>query len=307
MKISFAGMSGAYARFERFVPRRKSLGTALPYVIYTAVLFVCFWIYTLPIDVIARRLVNRVTADSGWDVHYDGVRLVPWAGLSFSNVSVSAPRTQGDPRIHLREISLRPSLRTFLGKGFRQGVFHGEAYGGSFAGGADWSDAVSLDFRWTDLNLAAYPSLSALLEGSWQGKFSGEVHLEGRNFPETLAGEGKLDLRAAALTGASAAGFKIPDLHFAQGASEFEIKAGKFDIRSFKLSGSEVDIELRGQIYIRKPIDQSVVNVTLSVSPLPGGASDIENALRLLNGNRVPANRKYSYSLYGTLSQLRIR
>src|SRR5438093_9756285 len=99
MRLSFAGVSDVFARFERVVPRRLPRGTRVAYGAYTVALFLCFFAYTFPADVIALRLVNRVAADSGWIVRYDGVRLVPWSGFSFSNLSFATPQKPGDAAI----------------------------------------------------------------------------------------------------------------------------------------------------------------------------------------------------------------
>lgn len=307
MKFSLAGVGDVFSRLERVVPRRLPRRTMLGYGAYTTGLFLCFLVYTFPAEVIAQRLVNRVAADSGWIVRYDGVRLVPWSGFSFSNLSFAAPQKPGDAAIRFAALAVRPSLRTFVGGGFRRARFSGQAYGGALSGTADWSAVPTVDLSWTELNLAEYSALSALIEGSWVGKLSGEAHFQGKEFPAAIEGSGKLDIKSAGLTRGNVGGFKIPDLHFAQGASEFEVKGGNLEIKTLKLSGPEIDVDLRGQLYLRKPVGQSVLAGTLGVRPVPGGAPEIENALKLMNGNRPPANGTYSYALSGFLSDPRAR
>lgn len=303
MKSSF-NLSHVLSRVERLVPRRLPQRTVVAQVVYVALLFVVFLFWTLPVDVIAERLVNRVSADWGLRLAFGGVRLLPWDGFSFLDVRVERP--PGTPWADLSTISLRPSLKTFLGQGFRNGVFKGEAYGGTFAGTADWSKPLSLDFAWSDLDLAEYSRLKTMLDGTWQGKLSGEVHLRDQNGVEGLAGGGKISLAAAAILGGNVSGFKIPDLHFSRGEGDFELKDGRLDIRRLQMSGSEIDLDCRGQIFLRRPVADSVANATLGLRPLPGGGRDIENAVRLLGGNRPPQNGTYTFSLSGTLRSLAI-
>lgn len=307
MRVSFANVADVFARAERLVPVRTPERSIIGYGIYTAVLFVCFLVTTFPVDVIAQRLVNRAVADSGWTIRYSRVRLVPWAGFSFSNLSFESPQRPGQPAFQFTEMALRPSLRTFLGKGFRRVSFRGEAYEGTVVGSANWAEVPSFDLTWTDVNLAQVAVLSTLLEGNWVGRFSGEAHLLGRDYPTALEGGGKLEIKNVALTRGSAGGFRVPDLHFTQGASELEVKGGNLEIRNLKLSGPEIDVDIKGQVSLRKPVAQSALNVTLGVRPVPGGPAELENALKLLNGNRPSPTGTYSYSISGVLSAPRAR
>ncbi|MGH7898339.1 MAG: type II secretion system protein GspN [Candidatus Binatia bacterium] len=295
-----AGVTDAVLRFERLFPRRMPVRAVLGYVVYTVALFLCFLVYTFPVGVIADRLVNRAALDSGWTIRYQGVRLIPWAGFRFLDVKFEPPAKQTTPAIHFDRLTVRPSLQTFIGRGFRRANFRGEGYGGTISGAVSWDSVPSLSLQW-DVDLADAPVLAALLAGDWTGRFSGEGSVRGRDFPAAFDGNGRFSLRNVALTRGNAAGFKIPDLHFNQGGGEFEIKSGNVEVRGWKLAGPEVDVELRGQVALVRPLMQSLVNAHIAVRPVPGVFPEIENALRLLNGNRPPQNGLYSYVVTGPL------
>lgn len=301
------GATTLLARLELLVPRRIASRSFLLYAAYTAALFVVFLVVTFPYDLIARRMVDQLNAQSGWQIDYRDASFVPWDGYRFHEVRLLAAPQGVEPWIQAREMSLRPSLEGFLGRGFSHASFRGEAYGGRFSGAVARDEGVTIELSWSELNLAAYPRLATLIEGKWAGRTSGSVHVVARDAPRSIDGDGKIGLHNAALTQARVSGFTVPDLHFAQGDCDFDLRGGRLEIRSLKLSGSEVDAELRGQLYLRAPLGESVVNATLTVKPVPGAPAGLDSLLTLLNRNQRPPSGVFSYSLYGMLSQVRVR
>lgn len=292
---SFAG------RFGRFFPRRYPGRSSLGYVAWTVGWFALFFALTFPHDLIVRRWTDEIAAQSGWRVQYDEVWLRPWNGYHLSQPRLIAPGKDTDPWFAAAEVAFRPSL----GRGGFPFYFSGRAYGGDFTGSVDPSGALGLS--WNEIRLSQYPRLTALLEGNWEGTLSGDIHLSGRGELKNLEGRGKLGLKSASLTQAKAQGFTIPDLHFANGEAEFELKAGRLDVRSLKLSGSEVDAELHGQLFLLSANQMPVVNAVLNVKPIPGAPAGFEPLLTLLNHNQKAASGSYSFTLYGPLNALRVR
>ena len=298
MSSSIAGLAGQFGRlFSWRYLGRGSLG----YVAWTAAWFVVFFALTFPHDLIVRRWTDDLAVQSGWRVRYDEAWLRPWNGYHLSQASLIAPGKDTEPWLSAPEVVLRPSLGS---SGF---PFHfsGRTYGGDFAGSVDQSGALGLS--WSEIRLSQYPRLTALLEGSWDGTLSGDVHFSGRGELKNLEGRGKLGLKGASLTQARAQGFAIPDLHFADGQAEFELRAGRLDVRSLKLSGSEVDAELHGQLFLLSANQMPVVNAVLNVKPIPGAPAGFEPLLTLLNHNQKPPSGSYSFTLYGPLNALRVR
>jgi type II secretion system protein N len=171
----------------------------------------------------------------------------------------------------------------------------------------DRSANAIADVHWRDVDLGRVPELDLLIDADWQGEFGGELHVESGESLQALKGGGQLELRSAALVQGTAQGFKVPDLHFASGESQLEIKAGRVEIAGLKLSGTEADVELRGQIYLRAPASDSVVNGTLSVRPIPGAGTGIDQLLTAMNRNQRPPGGTFTYALYGTVSRIRVR
>ncbi|MEA2624507.1 MAG: hypothetical protein QOD06_552 [Candidatus Binatota bacterium] len=295
------------ARLGRLVPRGAFQRATMGYVAYTLVLFLAFFLYTFPHELVVHGIVARLTRGSDWRILYREVSLVPWAGYRIDELRLQAPGNASAPSFRADRVSLRPAVQSFLGKGFSVVSFDARAYGGELSGSVDRSANAIADVRWRDVDLGRVPELDLLIDADWQGKFGGELHLESGESLQVLKGGGRLELRNAALVQATAQGFKIPDLHFASGEGQFEIKAGRIEISGLKLSGTEADAELRGQIYLRAPASDSVVNGTLSVRPIPGAGSTVDQLLTVMNRNQRPPGGTFTYALYGTIGRIRIR
>ncbi|MGH7857994.1 MAG: type II secretion system protein GspN [Candidatus Binatia bacterium] len=295
------------SRFERLVPRQMPRRSFLLYAIYTIALFLLFLVLTFPHDLVARRYAREIARETGWDLRFDDASLVPWAGYRFSNFRVQAPGAGATPWIGADRVSFRPSLQTLFGGGLSAASFYGEAYGGEFSGSTRLGETTTVDLSWQRLDLAQYPRLAEIIDGRWNGVLSGDLHLESRESLRDTEGRARLSLRDGSLTGGSAQGFTVPDLTATQGDGEVEIKGGRLEIRTLKLTGAEIDADIRGQLYLRTPLLQSVVNATLSVKPVPGAAPGIDGLLTLLNRGQKPAGGTYSFTLYGMLSQIRVR
>jgi type II secretion system protein N len=294
-------------RFERLMPRQMPQRSIVYYALYTVVLFLFFLVITFPHDLVARRYALELERRSGWELRFDDAWLVPWAGYRFANFRIQPGGSAATPWLGLRRLDLRPSLQTFLGGGLSYVSFHGDAYDGEFSGSVAIGDPTVIDVSWEDLALGSYPRLTEIIEGRWNGSLSGELHLEFGESLRDAEGRGKLSLRDGSLTGGNARGFTVPDLTATQGDGELEVKGGRLEIRTLKLTGAEIDADLRGQLYLRAPLPQTVVNATLSVKPVPGGPPGIEGLLTLANRGQKPAGGTYSFQLYGMLGQIRVR
>ncbi len=300
-----ASLQSIAGRLGRLLPRRAPTPSAWLYAAWTVAWFLLFLLLTFPHDVFVSRWTDELEADSGWQIRYGDVWLRPWNGYHLSNARLIAPGKDAEPWIVAKEVALSPSWLVLFGQGVFPLGFSGSAYGGSVSGSVD--HARTLDLEWSGLRLADYPRLATLVEGNWTGELSGELHLAVKGDLKNLEGRGKATLKNAALTQGKVQGFTVPDLHFASGDGEFEIKAGRLDVRSLKFSGSEVDAELHGQIFLLSAGSTPTVSGTISLKPIPGSPTGIEPLLMLLNHSQRPPSGTYSFTLYGPLNGVRVR
>ncbi|MBI2962519.1 MAG: type II secretion system protein GspN [Deltaproteobacteria bacterium] len=300
-----ASLQSVAGRLGRLLPRRPPAPSTWLYAAWTAAWFLLALLLTFPHDLVVRHWADELQRDSGWQIRYGEVWLRPWSGYHLSDARLIAPGKDAEPWIAAEQVVLSPSWLTLFGRGGFPLAMSGSAYGGSVSGSVGRSGA--LDLEWSGLRLADYPHLTRLVEGRWAGEISGEIHLGGQGDLRTLEGRGKVRLRDGALTQGKAQGFVIPDLHFASGDGEFEFKAGRLDVRSLKLSGAEIDAELRGQIYWLGAGSVPLVSATLGLRPVPGAPAGLEPLLMLLHRNQRPPDGTYSFTLYGPLGAVRVR
>jgi len=299
-----ASIVSSYAgQFARLLPRRLPRRTALAWVLWTGGWFLLFLAITFPHDLIVGHWRDEIATRSGWQVRYDDVWLRPWNGYHLGQATLIAPGKDLEPWLSAPEVVFRPSLSVLLGGSVFPLYFSASAYGGRFEGSFDPSG--KLDISWNGLRMADYPRFTKVLEGAWNGELSGELHLAGTGDFKNVEGRGKLGLKNGSLTQGKAQGFTIPDLHFASGDADLELKAARLDIRSLKLSGSEVDADLHGQLYFQSAVP--VVNAVLNLKPIPGASTSLEPLLLLMNRNQKPPTGTYSFTVYGALNALRLR
>lgn len=300
-----ASLQSVAGRLGRLISRRPPAPSTWLYPAWTAAWFLLFLLITFPHDLVVRHWTQELEADWGWQVRYGEVRLRPWYGYRLSDARLIAPGKDSEPWVAANEVVLSPSWLALVGQGAFPLGFSGSAYNGEVSGSVDRDGA--LDLEWSGVHLTEYPRLTRLVEGNWSGELSGEIHLTGKGDLKSLEGRGKVGLKNGALTQGKAQGFTVPDLHFASGDSEFELKAGRLDVRSLKLSGSEIDAELHGQIFLVSAGSTPLVNGTLSLKPIPGAPAGLEPLLMLLNHNQRSPSGTYSFSLYGPLNAMRVR
>jgi len=300
-----SAVSAFAARFARVIPRR-SFGNrpVLGYAAWTAGWFAFFLLLTFPHELVVRHWTDEITERSGWRVRYEDAWFRPWSGYHLGQARLIAPGKDLEPWVAAEQIGARPWWTALLRGSFFPMLFSGSAYAGAFEGSVDPSGV--LDLSWTDLRLSKYPRLTKLLEGAWNGNLSGAIHLIGKGDFRNVDGREHRELSGASLTQAKAQGFTIPDLHFPSGEADLEMKANRIDIRSFKLSGSEVDAELHGQLFVSSSTNP-ILTAALTLKPIPGAGGGLETLLLLLNHNQKPPSGAYSFNLSGPLTALRVR
>jgi type II secretion system protein N len=302
MASETAGFAGRLTQLLARHPLRNR--SAIGYATWTAGWFLVFLVLTFPHDLVVRHWTDQITERSGWRLRFEDASFRPWSGYHLTQARLIAPGKDLEPWVATEQVGARPWWTAVLRGSVFPIFFSGSAYAGTFEGSVDPSGI--LDLWWSDLHLSEYPRLTRLLEGTWAGNLSGEIHLSGKGDFKNPDGRAHLGLSSASLTQAKAQGFTIPDLHFASGDADLEMKGNRIDIRSLKLSGSEVDAELHGQLFLSAS-GSPVLNAALTLRPIPGAVGGLEPLLVLLNHNQKPPGGGYSFNLYGPLAALRVR
>lgn len=280
----------------------------LLYVGYTAVLFALFFVLTFPHEMLIRRALSTVnrgqvsveftTADFAW-----------LRGYEFSGVRVGP--ADGDARPPFVELS-RLWVRPLLGDLARGNPYalqvRADLYGGAALGEVRLSEGnVVGGVQWQDINLGRYRTLTAFLdEGQLAGRVSGQFDFEARGGNlGTGQGSGEAKIDGAALTEAKIAGFAVPDLNLRQTRLKFTVRGGRLEVQEFTATG-DVSVQGSGQIVLREPVQDSVLNLRATLQPTPTTPDAVKTLLAMIP--RPPgAKPDAPMTVTGTLARPRVR
>jgi len=289
-----AGRLGAVAGFVR------EHAAAFGYGLFTLVAFVVALLASLPHDLIAARALDVATARAPVRIGFGSVALAFPNGYRFTDVRVTPPGGN-TPLATLAEVTLRvPPGALFTGN-LRQAVFSGRAYGGEFRGHvrvAGDTTAGTLEASGIRLEPALAPFVPA--PGRVQGDASLSLHLSGDGrTTQSSQGDVTLAVRGLALEQVSVRGIRVPDVAFPTVDAAAEVFGARLQLKEARAEGDDLRFDATGDVLLREPLPQSVLNLRLTVEIPPGA----QPALRILTGllpKRAPGEAP-SYSLKGTI------
>jgi type II secretion system protein N len=231
----------------------------------------------------------------GYELRDVALRLAPWQ----TPVLSKAEGPDSDyPLLSLSRLFVRPRLyRLILGQPFSLRV-HGELYGGNLEGEFLWQEPlVRGSLALHRIDLSRYRFLSSLTEVSVDGIISLEVSFAGqasdrstklttglhthpqRQRVETethplpsLSLSLSLSLQDGGVAGGRTRGFSLPRLRFSQIHLHGQLEKGRVEVREFIAQLDELEVQGQGQIHLRTPLSQSLVDLRFSLeatAPLP--------------------------------------
>jgi type II secretion system protein N len=138
------------------------------------------------------------------------------------------------------------------------------------------------------------------------GQLSGAASIEGRGDLENARAAGEFDIKDAGLTGAKINGLGVPDLTFNEITFKFARQGTRLEIQEFRADGDQVKASGDGQVVLREPLADSVLNLRLTVVPGNNASDDIKTLLSLIPR---PKNARLDapLTITGTLRQPRMR
>ena len=276
------------------------------YAAFTLVVFLIALAYTLPHDLIARSALDRATAGAPVAVAFKGVGFAFPNGYRFDGLTVTTDDLP-DARLDLDSMTVRASLPGIL-TGSRAAHFSGELFGGALTGSAADREgnlgAVELHLENVDLARATTALAPALVEPP--ARIAGRADVD-----VTLAGDGRtarssegdlrFEIRNLALTKLAIQGITLPDLAFTTTTGAAEVKGTRLEIRSFRAEGPEATIGLSGDVLLRDPVQQSVLNLDLRVETAPNAQPAVRMATAFLPPR--PAGQPQRWAVRGTLAR----
>lgn len=284
--------------------------TVLLYALWTLVLFAVFLFANFPHGLLVQRALRAMELP-GMRLDVADARFAWWRGFELQRVRLAPDDPSLPAYFEAPSLYVRPGLSGLL-RGELQSIdVSGTLYGGSIDGSISRgaTDRVTLNFD--GLQLQRYPLLASLLpEAQIDGALSGIVSVETRGGGDLgdVRAAGELGLQAVSLNDANWNGIVIPPLHFTTAATRFSLQGGRLDLQDLVVDGKEIAVEGGGQVVVRQPVSDSVLNLKVAIAPGPEAPDEIKTVLAAFippppRGAKPDAPRVIS----GTLAKPRIR
>lgn len=286
-------------RRRRTAPRGSAWPRGIGLGIYTLAMTVVLTVIFLPVQPITRAAIRRMS-EAGIDIRVGREHRLYPLGVSWEDVSVRPSLDGGGAmgdwrfdRVSARAdlfslVRLRPAIRWSVGAG------------GGRAEGRLWTAAggYAIEGRGEGIQLerlAASPDASGIPSGSAVFTLSG-------NWGGRDAGAGALELTVNALRVppiTTRMGL-MPELHFDTANAGVEWKGGIVTIRDIKAGGREVDVSGQGSCLIRRPLENSLLNLQIRLRAKTGG--ERTGLLALLRAGGQPGEEDL-LSVKGTMGE----
>jgi len=286
----------------------------LLYLLYTVVLFGVFMLVNFPYHAIVQRAIKGLDLESrGLHLENADTRFAWWRGLELERVRLAPTDPEKPAIIEVPSLFVRPGLEGLVRGKLNSVELLGLMYGGAIdahlaAGEGIQRATVSFE----DIQLQRYPGAAALLqlqEGMLGGKLSGVITVEkhGNEDGETRAAA-ELDLDHVSLVDAKLAnGISLPPLHFDKAAIKLNLQNGRLEVQEFDADGPELKVALSGQIAMREPVQESVLNLKLSAVPGENSTDEMKTLLSFLPPPPKGAKPDTPRTISGTLARPRVR
>jgi len=281
------------------------------YALYTLVLFLIFMVANFPHNVLVQRVLKSVDLNArGMQLDVGDTRFAWWRGYELQHVRLAPLNPDELPYMEASSIFVRPGL-----DGLLRGQVHSvhalaTMYGGTVDGDASDSDGIRrATVTFDGLQLQRYPrACSFLKECTLSGLLSGVITVESRvgDAGDTRAA-GELEIDRGSITQTKFNAIPLPDLHFDKVGLKFSMQSGRLDVQEFEANGPEVKVSVSGQIAVRDPVSDSVLNLKLTALPGPNSPDDVKTLLSLLPPLPKGAKPDTPRVISGTLARPRIR
>jgi len=296
---------------RRSVDRGDGSGsrTTALYALYTAGLFMVFMVVNFPHHVLVQRFLTSIDLQGqGMRLDVGDTRFAWWRGYELQRVRLASTDPAQPPLLELGSLYVRPGIDGLWRGQLNSAQLLGLMYSGQVAASLARADGtqranISID----SVAIHEHPLVSSLLqEGAVTGVLSGAIAIERSGEDEPHAA-GELYLDKASVTDAKVGILSLPALHFDKALVKFSTQGGRLDVQEFEADGPDVKLSLSGQIALREPVYDSVLNLKLSASPGPDSTEEIKNLLALLPPPPKGAKPDTPNVISGTLARPRVR
>ncbi|HSQ00234.1 MAG TPA: type II secretion system protein GspN [Candidatus Dormibacteraeota bacterium] len=279
------------------------------YALYTLVLFCVFLFANFPHKILVQRLLHSAQVP-GLRLDVGDVRFAWWHGFELQRVLVAPSDPSLPAFFESPSLYVRPALSDLARARVQTVALNGSLYGGTFDGSLSGGEVNRVSLTFDGVQLQRYPMFATWLAGGQlAGRLSGAISVEthGTDIADVRAA-GDLQLDGASVTDAKFNQFPIPPLHFKTAGARFDLQGGRLDVQELKADGSEITLDASGQVALRTPLADSVLNLKVALAPGPESPDDIKTLLSaVIPPPAKGAKADAPHTLSGTLAKPRLR
>jgi type II secretion system protein N len=248
--------------------------SAVAYALYAVVAAGLFLVLTFPYERlqavlvagVARSTHARVTVESGRFLFPLGVG---WRGVRFE--------PEGGRALTLDAVRVRlawwPLLRRTVDTDVAWEAYGGRARGAWMSHPAPGGARFALEQVGQGFELARLPFLPP---GDWRGTLRFDLTCRWTNEAWwTGEGAGSAEVTGLRIDGLTAAGVPINGIEFDTIAAQVALKGGTVTVQRFAAGGALGTASGEGTVLVRMPWSESILNLTLKLSPLSGAAARV--------------------------------
>ncbi len=287
MSNAAAILANTRAALERLTPATGR--PLLLYALYTISVFGLFLLATFPYELAIRQGLRQALGPSiTSDVA--GAQLGWNLTTTIRDLQLLPTGATGPKLLSVQALRVRPSILGLV----RGSVFPittaANLYGGTLEGTLDpRPESFDIDARVTGLDLSRYGGLAHFSGGTLRGRLNLAVALIGdRTAPTTLNGQVSLTGVGIGLEGLDVRGVVVPDLHFGQLQVGGTVTDGRVDITQLSGDGSEIDLAGSGHLLLRDPLNTSLLNLQVTLTPTTATPQGLRMAIKLIPGEEGP-------------------
>ncbi len=244
------------------------------YALYAVVASGLFLVLTFPYERLQAALVAEVARSTHTRVTVESSRVlfplgVGWRGVRFEPT--------GDRALTVDVVRVRVALWPLLRRTVDADVAW-EAYGGRARGTwvsrpAPGGARFALDQVGQGFELARLPLLPP---GDWRGTLRLDVTCRWTNEAWwTGEGAGSAEVTGLRIDGLTVAGVPLDGIEFDTIATQVALKGGTVTVQRFAAGGALGTASGEGTVLVRMPWSESILNLTLKLSPAPGAAARV--------------------------------
>ncbi|MEW6299855.1 MAG: type II secretion system protein GspN [Thermodesulfobacteriota bacterium] len=233
--------------------------------LYTLACFLLFLFLTFPSDLLLRRIVAALAAESPVRVRYATGDLTWWGEGRFSDVTVENP-LPGMPTLQASRLTLTPSFIGLLRGHLSPLTVDARLYGGTVRGTVrKEGEGFAVQFVIDRLALERWPFPRPWDQGRVAGRLTADGELQGNAFtPHALNGSLRATLTDGLLRSGTIAGMPVPALQSIRVHLHTTIADGRTEITELVLDADGVEATLQGTVVLRTPLERSGLDLRLT-------------------------------------------